>query len=69
VAKAISTFLGKEGDESANPTKTVKLGQTLEEVVAILGKPEKTIELGEKAIYFYKDMKITFRDGKVADVE
>jgi hypothetical protein len=33
------------------------------------GKPDKVIDLGAKKIYVYKDLKITFMDGKVSDVQ
>jgi hypothetical protein len=38
-------------------------------VTASLGAPLTVIDLGSKKIYKYKDMKITFKDGKVSDVE
>lgn len=47
---------------------TISLGQTIAEVEAINGKPDKIIDLGAKKIYVYKDLKITFTDGKVSDV-
>ena len=34
-----------------------------------LGPPQKVMDLGSKLIYLYKDLKITFIDGKVADIE
>lgn len=34
-----------------------------------LGPPQKVMDLGSKVIYMYKDLKITFIDGKVADIE
>ena len=37
--------------------------------VAILGQPQKVVDLGSKKIYVYRDMKITFNAGKVADVQ
>jgi len=49
--------------------KTISLGQTTEEVVAILGQPQQIVDLGSKKIYIYKDLKITFIDGKVTDVQ
>jgi hypothetical protein len=49
--------------------QTIQLGQTPDQVQAALGKPDKDVKLGTKEIYIYKDMKITFRDGKVADVQ
>jgi hypothetical protein len=48
---------------------TIALGQTIAEVESINGKPDKIIDLGAKKIYVYKDMKITFTDGKVSDVQ
>jgi hypothetical protein len=48
---------------------TVQIGQTMDQVKAILGPPEKTFDVGKKQIYVYKDVKITFVDGKVADVQ
>ena len=48
---------------------TVALGQTTDEVTAILGKPMKTANLGPKVIYYYDGMKVVFKAGKVSDVE
>jgi len=48
---------------------TVKIGQSPDEVKAILGAPEKVIDLGVKQIYVYKDLKITFVNGKVTDAQ
>jgi hypothetical protein len=53
---------------AAEPTK-IELGQTTEQVVAAMGQPEKMVNLGEKQIYMYKDLKITFLNGKVSDVQ
>jgi hypothetical protein len=50
-------------------TVNIALGQTIEEVTAALGPPVTVIDLGSKKIYKYKDMKITFKAGKVSDVE
>lgn len=50
-------------------TKTIALGQTIDEVTAILGPPKSIVELGPKKIYVYPDMKITFNSGKVTDVQ
>jgi|SRR5689334_6804944 len=48
---------------------SVQLGQTVEEVQAALGQPLKTANLGSKLIYVYKDLKVTFVNGKVSDVQ
>ena len=34
-----------------------------------MGTPTRIVNLGPKKIYVYKDMKITFKDGKVSDVQ
>jgi hypothetical protein len=49
--------------------KTIAIGQSTVLVVAILGQPEKMVNLGPKAIYIYKDLKVTFVNGKVSDVQ
>jgi hypothetical protein len=48
---------------------TIELGQSPEQVLAALGQPQKVVDLGNKKIFVYKDLKITFVDGKVADVQ
>ena len=57
------------GQAPAAATKTIALGQTEDEVVGILGPPQKMVNLGTKEIYFYPDMKVIFISGKVADVQ
>lgn len=49
--------------------QTIALGQTTDQVVAILGQPQKIVNLGAKQMYFYPDMKVIFTDGKVSDVK
>jgi hypothetical protein len=51
------------------PTVNIAMGQTIDQVTAALGQPLTVIDLGPKKIYKYKDMKITFKAGKVTDVE
>jgi hypothetical protein len=60
-----------EGQPPAPPAapQSIQLGQTIDQVVAILGQPEKTVNLGSKQIYVYKDLKVTFVGGKVSDVQ
>jgi hypothetical protein len=57
------------GGQAPAATKTIALGQTMDEVVGILGPPQKKVNLGTKEIYFYPDMKVVFISGKVADVQ
>jgi hypothetical protein len=54
--------------QQAEP-QTIEKGQTPDQVQAALGKPEKIVNLGTKQIYIYKDMKVTFLNGKVSDVQ
>jgi hypothetical protein len=53
---------------SANPP-TLTLGMSLDEVTKIQGSPEKIVDLGARKMYVYKDLKITFTDGKVTDIQ
>lgn len=57
--------------EQAPPAQpaTVEIGQSVDDVVGILGQPEKIINLGAKQIYVYKDLKVTFVKGKVTDAQ
>ena len=49
--------------------KAVYLGQTIEQVDQILGAPQKILKAGAKVIYVYQELKITFENGKVADLQ
>jgi hypothetical protein len=48
---------------------SIQLGMTVEQVEAALGPPEKKVTLGAKIIYVYKDLKVTFTNGKVTDAQ
>lgn len=41
---------------------------TTDQVQAALGKPEKIFNVGTKQVYTYKEVKFTFLNGKVSDV-
>jgi hypothetical protein len=47
----------------------VSEGQTIDEVVAILGQPVRKARVGTKDIYLYKDLKVIFVNGKVKEVQ
>jgi len=51
------------------PPCTVEVGQSPDQVVQCLGQPEKKVKVGPKQIYVYKDLKVTFVNGKVSDVQ
>jgi hypothetical protein len=47
----------------------IEKGQTPDQVKASIGTPDKIVNLGAKQIYVYKDIKVTFVNGKVSDVQ
>lgn len=51
------------------PPPTVSLGQTMNQVNAILGQPKNVARVGAKQIFTYSDLRVTFINGKVADVQ
>jgi len=55
--------------QPAPEPQTIEKGQTTDQVQAALGKPDKIVNLGAKQLYIYKDMKVTFINGKVTDVQ
>ena len=42
---------------------------TIGEVVALMKEPSKKVDLGDKIIYKYDDMVITFQEGKIVNIE
>jgi hypothetical protein len=71
VAPSGAQFAQQQPQAPAPPQEPVKigLGQTTGQVVSGLGQPDKVVDLGSKKIYVYKDLKITFVDGRVSDVQ
>ena len=51
------------------PPPTIEIGQTKDQVIAGFGQPARIAKLGAKEIFIYKDMKVTFTNGKVSNVE
>jgi hypothetical protein len=58
----------QQPQQQAEP-QTIEKGQTPDQVEAALGKPDKIVNLGAKQLYIYKDLKVTFVNGKVSDVQ
>lgn len=56
-------------DTPPPPPKTIALGQTKDQVMATFGQPQKVATIGAKEIDSYPDMKVTFINGKVSDVQ
>jgi len=48
---------------------SIEVGQTTDQVQSALGAPARVANLGPKVIYYYNDMKVTFKDGKVTNVQ
>ena len=69
VKKTIDPVLATGDVANAVQTKTIHLGMSTDEVKKALGDPEKILDLGEKKIFVYKDMKVVFKDSQVADVQ
>jgi hypothetical protein len=59
----------QQPQQPAAPPASIQLGQTIDQVQASFGPPEKIVNLGTKQIYVYKDLKVTFVNGKVTDVQ
>lgn len=61
---------GRQAQQAPPPEPAqIEKGQTPDQVKAALGQPDKIVNLGAKQIYVYKDIKVTFINGKVADVQ
>lgn len=62
---------GGQAQQQAPPPDPVQIekGQTIDQVKAAIGTPDKIVNLGSKQIYVYKDIKVTFINGKVSDVQ
>jgi hypothetical protein len=63
---------GQQGGQQAAAQQepaSVEVGMTPAQVEAALGKPDKKVTLPTKVTYYYKDMKVIFKDGKVVDVQ
>jgi len=62
---------GAQAQQQAPPPEPqqIEKGQTPDQVKAAIGTPDKIVNLGTKQIYVYKDIKVTFINGKVSDVQ
>jgi hypothetical protein len=56
-------------DDAPPPTVNISLDQTPDQVKAALGQPDRIVKAGTKEIWSYKNLKVTFIDGKVSDVQ
>ena len=67
-AAGVASAAASPASASSGPVK-VSEGQTIAQVTAALGEPQKIVDLGTKKVYVYPDMKVIFKSGKVSDVE
>ena len=61
----ISEGAQEPGDSGA----TISLGMSIAQVESAMGRPKNTVDLGSKQIYVYQNLKITFLNGRVSDVQ
>jgi hypothetical protein len=60
---------GGQAQQPPPEPQQIEKGQTPDQVKAAIGVPDKIVNLGTKQIYVYKDIKVTFINGKVSDVQ
>jgi hypothetical protein len=56
------------GAGGAQPA-TIQMGDTLAQVVKVMGMPKQIVNLGASQMYVYSDLKVTFQQGRVVNVE
>ena len=69
VINDIAQFFATEEEFANADDLTLQLGQSPEQVINIMGAPKRRIELGPKLIFTYYDLKITFENNAVVDVQ
>ena len=69
LVNAVTPPIAPPAPPTDQPPATIEVGQTVDQVVAILGQPQKIVKLAAKQIYIFKDLKVTFDKGKVSDVQ
>jgi hypothetical protein len=67
--QAEQAALSQAASEPSAATPTVSLGQSIEQVRAILGPPQQIMDVGARQIYIYRNVKITFVNGRVSDIQ
>jgi hypothetical protein len=60
---------GDQQQAQQQAPETIQMGMTTDQVQGALGQPAKVVNLGPKQIYVYKDLKVTFFNGRVVDVQ
>ena len=65
---ALIVMINPEVVDSAY-VKQLREGMTTAEVTAMFGQPQRQASVGNKTLYFYKDVKVTFTDKKGSGIE
>jgi len=60
---------GQQQQQAPAEPQQIEKGMTPDQVKNAIGVPDKIINLGAKQIYVYKDIKVTFMNGKVAEAQ
>jgi hypothetical protein len=58
-----------EPSTGSGNSKHIYVGETIDQVVVALGKPNLIVDLQSRLIYVYKDRKIIFANGRVTDAD
>jgi len=69
VAQVLSVHPVDNTPKPAAAARTVSLGETKKQVTAVLGQPTTVVNLGAKEVYYFPSMRVTFVNGRVADVQ
>jgi hypothetical protein len=69
--RAEKDMINQGGEEPAagGGDATISLGMTPAQVERSMGRPKNTVDLGAKKIYVYPNLKVTFLNGRVSDVQ
>ena len=65
----LAAYFSTDQEVARSDEGTIKLGQTPQQVIEIMGPPKRKVDLGGKQIFTYDDLKIVFKGGVVVDVE
>lgn len=69
VVKQASDTEGTQSADASLAPVAISRGQTIDDVITNIGTPRRMANLGAKQIYAYDNMKITFENGVVSDVQ
>jgi len=67
-ASFVSAAAAPAAPEAQPAPGNIYRGESINDVVAALGNPAQAVDLGAKQIYLYRNLKVTFFNGRVADV-